>query len=418
MALLKLITMENALEELNRRFSQLRPGTERLSSSEAYGRFLAGPIRSKDPVPHFARSIMDGYAVRAAETEGSSETSPALFTSAGEVIMGEAPSFSLRPGETAYIPTGGMLPEGADAVVMVEYSEVRGDEIALMKPASPGMNVVPAGGDIPRNAPLFESGRRLDAPDIGVLAASGIEEVDVYRKPAMTLLSTGDEILGPEEELTPGKIRDINTYTIKIEAERMGYDVVRTAAITDDRTALEDAVRKAMTDSDVLFLSGGSSVGKKDYTPEVFNKMGNPGCFVHGIAFKPGKPTVLAEADGFPLIGLPGHPISSLTIFRILGKALLYRFNGATVPPVPWIDAVLSRNVHPAPGRDTYMPVILRKKGGERGFSIDHEPVYEAVPLSGGSSMITMLSRADGYILVSRETDGIREGEKVRVFQF
>ena len=421
MPLLKVVTLENALNELNRRFSSLRPGTEMVPASEAFGRFLSEPVMSRDPVPHFIRSTMDGYALRASETSGASETIPALMKSAGDVSMGEAPGFSLKPGEAAYVPTGGMLPEGADAVVMVEYSEVLGNEIAIMTPAFPGMNIVPVGRDIKQDEPLFDTGRRLDSPDIGVLAASGIKEVEVYRKPAMTLLSTGDEIMGPEDELRPGKIRDINTYTIKAEAERFGYRIVRTEVISDDRTALEAAVRKAMTDSDILFLSGGSSAGKKDFTTDVFNAMGDPGSFVHGIAFNPGKPTILADAGGFPLIGLPGHPISSLMVFRVIGRAMLYYLNGSKVPPVPWIEAVLSENVHASPGRDTYKPVYIRKLTDSSESSIvndKNEAEFAAVPVAGGSSMITTLSHADGYMVISRDSEGISAGKKIRVYQF
>jgi len=335
--------------------------------------------------------------------------------------MGEAPGFDLKPGQAAYVPTGGMIPEGADAVVMVEYTEAVGDEIAIMAPASPGQNIVPAGRDFAQGDQLFEAGRRLGAADIGVLAAAGILNVKVYRKPAMTLLSTGDEIMAPEEELRPGKIRDINTYTIRAEAENMGYKVVRSAVVGDDRSALERAVREAMETSDILFLSGGSSAGKKDYTTEIFNAMGEPGCFVHGLAFNPGKPTILAEAGGFPLIGLPGHPVSSLTVFRILGRALLYCLNGSLPPPPAWIDAVISENLHGSPGRDTYRPVSLKPLTQNTGIPSGREdsaPGYSAVPVPGGSSMITTLSQADGYIVVGRDSEGVPAGTKVRVYQF
>lgn len=412
MPLLKVVTLEKALNELNLRFSSLRPETEMLPVSEAFGRFLSSPLKSMDPVPHFIRSTMDGYALRASETSGASETIPALLKSAGEVAMGDVPGFVLKPGEAAYVPTGGMIPEGADAVVMVEYSEVLEDEIAIMTPASQGLHIVPVGRDIKQDEHLFDPGRRLDSADIGVLAAAGIKQVEVYQKPAMTLLSTGDEIIGPDEDVRPGKIRDINSYTIKAEAERLGFRVVLATVIGDDRKALEDAVRKAMADSDILFLSGGSSAGKKDYTTDVFNAMGKPGCFVHGIAFSPGKPTVLADAGGFPLIGLPGHPVSSLTVFRIIGKAMLYYLNGSVPPPSPWLEAVISENVHGSPGRDTYLPVGIKPLTGS------HDAEYSADPVSGGSSMITTLSRADGYILIGRDTEGITAGTKVRVFQF
>ena len=421
MPLLKVVTLDKALGELYSRFSSLRPETERIPVSEAFDRFLSAPVEPGNPVPHFPRSTMDGYALRASETTGASETIPSLLRSVGDVVMGKAPEFSLKPGETAYIPTGGMVPPGADAVVMVEYSEVLGNEIAIMAPASPGQNVVPVGRDIRENETLFNEGRRLNPADIGVLRAAGIKEVEVYRKPAMTLLSTGDEILGPEEKLIPGKIRDINTFTIKAEAERLGYKVVRSAVIADDRTALENAVREAMTESDILFLSGGSSAGKKDYTTEIFNALGEPGCFVHGMAFNPGKPTILAESSGFPLIGLPGHPVSSLMVFRIIGRAMLYYLNGSSLPPSPWIDAVVSENIHGSPGRDTYKPVTLKPLTGGLESSIingQNEAAYRAVPTAGGSSMITTLSHADGYIVISRDSEGISAGTKVRVYQF
>ncbi len=414
MPLLKVLTLENALSELCSRFSDIRPETEMIPVSEAFGRFPAAPVESRDPVPHFVRSTMDGYALRASETSGASETIPSLLKNAGDVAMGEEPGFSLRSGEAAYVPTGGMLPQGADAVVMVEYTEVLGNEIAVMAPASPGLHTVPVGRDIMAGETLFKPGRRLGSADIGVLAASGIGEVEVYKKPAVTILSTGDEILGPDEELRPGKIRDINTLTIRAEAERMGYRVIRSAVVPDDREALENAVREGMDASDILFLSGGSSAGKKDYTRDIFNAMGEPGCFIHGLAFSPGKPTILADSGGFPLIGLPGHPVSSLSVFRIIGRAMLYWLNGSEAPPIPWIDAVISENIHGSPGRDLYQPVVLKAPGSGNGASEDE---YTAEPVAGGSSMITTLSHADGYIIIGRDSEGITAGTKVRVYR-
>ncbi len=421
MPLLKVVTLDSAISELQSRFSRLRPGTEKIPARDASGRFLASSVESKDPVPHFTRSTMDGYALRAAETSGASDTIPSLLKYRGDVAMGEAPGFSLLPGETAYVPTGGMLPAGADAVVMVEYTEVLGGDIAIMSPASPGLHTVPVGRDIKEREVLFNAGRRLGPADIGVLAAAGIREVEVYRKPSMTLLSTGDEILGPEEELRPGKIRDINSHTIKAEALQMGYSVVRAEVIPDDREALEKAVRSGIAESDILFLSGGSSAGKKDYTTDIFNAMGGEGCFVHGLAFSPGKPTILADSRGFPLIGLPGHPVSSLAVFRIIGRAMLYLLNGSAVPPIPWVEAVLSENIHGSPGRDLYTPVTLT--GVEEVPGTGHlfeggDSLFTAVPVAGGSSMITTLSRADGYIMISRDSEGVSAGTRVRVYQF
>ena len=420
MPLLKVVTLDKAFMEISRRFSNLRPEIETVPSSDAFGRFLAAPVFSSDPVPHFARSTMDGYAVKASDTFGASETIPSLLKLIGEVEMGRVPDFEIASGETAYIPTGGMIPEGADAVIMVEYSEAMNNEIALLVPAAPGLNILPSGHDIKAGELLFNSGRRLGPPDLGALSAAGIMEVPVFKKPSMALISTGSEIDPPGSELVPARIRDINSITIKAEAERMGYSVVSSAVVKDDRKALEEAVRRGIEESDVLFLSGGSSAGNRDFTLEVFNLMGDPGGFVHGIAFNPGKPTILADAGGLPLVGLPGHPVSSFMVFRLIGRYLLHLFNGADVPPLPWVKALLTENVHGSPGRDTYKPVYLRgmtEKEGSSGGLPAGPPEYEAVPVGGGSGMITTLTRADGYMVISRDSEGMKAGSIVRVYR-
>ncbi len=409
MPLLKVVTVDTALELINTHFKANPGKTENIAVYKSSGRIVAENIYSADPVPHFAKSTMDGYAVIAAETSGASETIPIIMKIAGEVSMGKAPDFKISSGTAAYIPTGGMMPEGADAVVMIEYSEQIGDEIAFSVPAVKGMNVVPVGRDISVGELLFEAGRQIDSADIGVLSASGITDIKVYKKPSAVIISTGDEITASDTVLVPAKIRDINSHTLRAEAEKIGFDVVSAEVVSDDKLLLEKAIREAMTSSDVVFLSGGSSAGNKDFTMEIFDKIGEPGCFVHGIAFNPGKPTILASAGGFPLVGLPGHPVSALMVFKIIGKHLFYLLCNALAPVEPWVEAVLTENIHGSPGRDTYKPVFLLKNSDNN---------FEATPVGGGSSMITTLSRAYGYIEISRDTEGLSSGIPVRVYRF
>ncbi len=328
----------------------------------------------------------------------------------GSVHMGEVPEISIGPGEAAYIPTGGMLPSGADAVVMVENSEIFGDgEVALLSPVSPGRNVTRAGEDVRRGQLLLSRGRKLRPQDIGVLASCGVRDIEVYKPWRIAVISTGDELIGPEETLIEGKTRDINTYSIAAAAGENGFTVSTKEVIRDDPELFRESITRAMEISDVVVLSGGSSQGDKDYTARIMNEITGGGVFTHGIALKPGKPTVLAldKSSGTLLAGLPGHPQAALLVFEILITGAYRRLTGQPEPLE--ISAVISENVPAAGGRSTCVFVRLVRNGTEG---------YTAVPVPGGSALMTTLCKADGYVLTGINKEGLKEGEKVSVRLF
>lgn len=407
--MLKVATLDEVRQELLSRFGHLKTETEWLPLASCAGRCLADDAAALDQVPPFSRSSKDGYAVRAGETGGISDTLPGLFRLKPDVEMGKGYEETVEAGEAAYVPTGGMIPAGADAVVMVEYAELLGDgEVALMRPAAPGENILPAGHDARTGEIIMPRGRRLRPADLGALAACGYTDLEVYRKPRLALFSSGDELREPGESLGPGQIRDINLITVAAEAEQLGFEVITGGIIPDDEEIYTATLGEAMKISDLAAVSGGSSAGKKDYTSRVFDALGKPGTFIHGIAFNPGKPTVLGEAEGFPLVGLPGHPVSAYLVFRILGPLFLSLFHGMEPAPAPAVTARLEENLHAAPGRDTYKPVFLTS-GGEG---------WLARPVPGDSGMITVLSRAQGYIHIPRNSEGLSRGSLVEVFLF
>jgi len=406
--LLRVVTIDEASRELEERFSNLPLTTETVPLLEGFGRYLAAPVISHGAVPPFSRSTKDGYAVRAVETAGAGETMPALFALLPAVEMGKGYDHEIGPGQAAYVPTGGMIPPGADGVVMIEYSEdLNVNEIALSRPCALGENIIFQGQDMKQDQEILSSGHRLTASDLGAVAACGNDTVVVYKRPRLALFSSGDELRLTGEELGPGCIRDINTVTVAAEAVKMGFDVVKTAILKDDPGVFLSALEEAREEADIIIVSGGSSAGKKDYTSSTFDAMGGEGTFVHGIAFNPGKPTILANCDGFPLVGLPGHPVSAWMVFRIIGAAFIRLFHRTGESLAPQIEASLGENLHAAPGRDTFKPVMITKQpGGE----------YEARPVPGDSGMITLLSQAQGYIHIPRGTEGIIKGTLCRVY--
>ncbi|MGO9414483.1 MAG: molybdopterin molybdotransferase MoeA, partial [Syntrophobacteraceae bacterium] len=287
---------------------------EPVSLSLACGRRLASDITAAEPAPHFARATMDGYAVRARDTFGASESLPALLERSGEVVMGEAPGLAVGPGKAVEVPTGGMIPDGADAVVMVEYtSMLDATTIEITRPVAPGENVLKAGDDIALGETLFRRGAMLRPQDVGVLAALGIVEVEVFRVPLVALISTGDEIVPVETRLLgPGKVRDINSLSLAAQIKSVGARIGVQARVSDRLDDLVSTCQAALIDHDVIVLSGGSSVGVRDYTTQVLAALPESELLVHGVAIRPGKPTIFGRAGGVLFWGLPGQPVSAL----------------------------------------------------------------------------------------------------------
>jgi molybdopterin molybdotransferase len=409
MKLLRVDTLEEARDKLRGVFAGRAPETEMVRAADALGRTLAGDVVSGEAVPSFYRSSVDGYAVRSADTAGASESIPAFLEMIGEIPVGTAAGKAIGSGQCMYVPTGGMVPEGADAVVMVEYCEpFDADHVAVYEAVPFGGSVVVPGEDVKEGQLLLARGSVISPAGIGALAAAGIGEVPVYQPWRVSILSTGDELVMPGRRPGPGQVRDINSAALAASAAKAGFQVIRTRLLADDEALLEAAVREAMADSDLVLVSGGSSQGKKDVTCEVLDRVSGGGVFTHGLAIKPGKPTILGfdSESGALLMGLPGHPVAALTVFGLLAFWLWRELTGQREE---WpAMARMRTNLASAPGKLTCVPVRLYR--GADG--------YEAEPVLGKSGLITTMSQADGYVKVEMNREGLKRGEWVEIHRF
>jgi molybdopterin molybdotransferase len=380
---------------------------ETVPTAEALGRVTACALRSPMALPAFARSSKDGYAVRAADTLGASESLPAYLGVVGEVPMGQAATVEVGPGQAAIVHTGGMIPPGSDGVVMVERTQRLDDEnIEVLKPVAVGENVINVGEDILQGDDILPAGHVLRPQDLGGLLAVGLIEITVARRPRVALIATGDEVIPPSQALGPGQVRDINTYTLSALVQRAGGESWSLGIIPDRFEALKAAAAQGLEEADVVIMSAGSSVSVRDMTGDVINQLGAPGVLVHGISFRPGKPTVLAVCDGKPVFGLPGNPVSVMVVFDLLVTPTLWRWQGLAHPPEPrTLKARLARNVASVAGREDRVPVRLE----ERDDGLWADPVF------GQSNLIFTLVKADGAIKVSLDETGLSAGEWVEV---
>ena len=410
---LKVKTAEEVLSILDR-FAPLP--SETVSLSRAHGRSLAADIHAGEAVPHFARASMDGYAVRARDTFGASETLPALLETGGEVLMGTAPREVVSSGQAIEIPTGGMLPQGADAVVMVEYTSLLDNTtLEVSRSVAPGENVLQPGDDIAMGETLFPKGWLLRPQDIGVLAALGIVTVEVFRAPKVAVISTGDEIVPVRTHpLPPGKVRDINSFSLAALIESAGAEIGICETLSDRLDELVSVCRKALLDHDMIVLSGGSSVGARDYTIRVLERLPDSELLVHGVAIRPGKPTILGRTGGKMFWGLPGQPASALITCQAFVLPGIARLQGlapasSAARMARAVPAVINRQIPSVHGRTDYFPVILSPGTDGR---------KEATPVFGKSGAISILARADGYIIVPEHVEGLDLGAEVQVFPF
>lgn len=376
---------------------------------EGVGRVLAQPVLSPEDIPPFKRSTMDGFAVRARDTFGASESIPGLLTVAGKIVMGEPASKPLQSGECFEILTGGMLPPNADAVVMQEYTRiVDGSNIELTKSVAPGENVALKGEDFPAGTMVLPKGRRLRPQDLGLLSAIGRANIPVYRKPGVAIISTGDELVSVDETPGPGKIRDINAYALWGAVIESGAIPLYLGIVSDSKDDLYEKCADGLRHADIVLVSGGSSVGMRDFTASVFESLPGSEILIHGISVSPGKPTILARYGSRALWGLPGHPVSSLVVFWLFVRPLIQKMAGfEPVERFPQaVQAKLSRNVPSAQGREDYIRVKLQK--AENGLT--------ATPLFGKSGLISNLSRADGIIRIDLNTEGLNRDSIVDVY--
>jgi len=399
-------TPPDALALFNAHF-QPTPQAERVPIHAALDRILAEPLVSPQDLPNFRRSTMDGYAVFAEDTYGASSTLPAFLTVIGEVPMGAASHISLGVGEAALVHTGGMVPDGANAVVMVENTQrVDADSIEIMKPVADGENVIQIGEDIRSGDQVLGPGRQLRPQDIGGLVALGITQVAVTIPPRVAIISTGDEVVPPDQPMAPGQVRDINSYTLAALVTRAGGEPIRYGIVPDDRQALEDAAAKAHAEADMVVMSAGSSVSYRDMSVDVIDGLGEPGVLAHGLSVRPGKPTILAVADGVPVFGLPGNPVSAMVIFDLVVTPTIRSMLGVADQVRQQVQARLDRNIASVSGREDYVQVRLEERDGERW----------AVPVFGKSNLIYTLVNAEGTIKISLDSNGIRAGEPVTVY--
>lgn len=407
MELLKVDSLEKALEKLIDKSVGIKPETEKIKIEKALGRILAEDIRSGENIPGFRRSTMDGYAVVAADTNGAGESMPVFLEIAGNVEMGEDTMLILEEGQCAYVPTGAMIPEGATAVVMEEYCEKFSEtQTAVYQSAAEGTHIVRPDEDIVLGETILRRGRKIRPQDMGLLASVGHTEIEVYKPWNCYLISTGDELIAPEEPSQKGKVRDVNTYGLIGMAVSFGFEVKGFERIADEEGLLEEAVERGKRVADVVIVSGGSSKGRKDATAKVLDKLSSSGVFTHGIAVKPGKPTILAvdELNGSILVGLPGHPVAALIVFRQI-VAALWRYKTGAEEELSVI-AEIDTNLASSPGRKTFQLVKLTKT--ENGDI--------ATPILGKSGLIYTMTKADGYIIIDRNLEGLKAGEKVKVY--
>ena len=386
--------------------------TENLNLDTALGRILAEDIYSPVDLPPFSRSTVDGYAVRAADTAGASASMPTYFEVAGSIEMGVETELKLKSGEAAAIPTGGMLPEGADAVLMIEDTEkIEANTIESFKSLAAGENLVQKAEDIAAGELLFKKGHKLMARDIGALAGLGITEFKGAAKAKVSVISTGDELIPAEAEAKVGQIRDINSYSITSYLNKIGAAAKKVGIVEDEFESLKEAVKNEL-DQDLVLISGGSSVGIKDMTIDLLNSLGEPGVLLHGLAIKPGKPTILSIIEGTIVIGLPGHPASAWTVNNVLVAEIVRVLNGekeaaeigSSNNKYP-IKAELTRSLVSDKGREEYIPVKIFKKNGK----------LMAEPLLGKSSLITNLAYGDAVLKVPRTKEGKEKGEIVEL---
>lgn len=403
---LSLTPRDEAWRRLSHCIAEGPHATERVSLLNAQGRVLAQDVVSPADLPGFARSTMDGYAVSAADVFGASEALPALLTLAGEVHMGEDARVELARHSCIQVATGAMLPPGADAVVMVEVTEKLDDTtIAVLRAVAPGENVVAADEDVSRGEVVLTRGSMLREHDIAVLGGIGVLEIDVAVGPKVGIISTGDEIVSVTDVPLHGQVRDMNSYALYAAACAAGARPEILGIVRDDYDSLVKAMHEGLSDADMLIVSGGSSIGSRDFAREAIETLGKPGVLVHGVAIKPGKPTILAVADSKPVFGLPGHPVSCLNIFRLFVEPAIARWMG-TRPKRRELRARMQANVASAAGREEYVSVKLERRDGE----VWVHPVFAK------SAHISALVKADGLARVPAELEGIQKGDTVTVW--
>ncbi len=383
--------------------------TETVDLSRALDRALGEDLTAPNDIPGFARATMDGFAVQAASTFGASEGSPAYLEVVGAVQMGAPPEAPVGPGQAVRIATGGMMPPGADSVLMVEHTDTIDETtIEAHRSLAPGQNMVAGDEDVAAGKLLLPKGRCLRAQEIGLLAASGCPQVNVFRKPLVGIISTGDEVVPMETEPAPGQIRDINTHTLAALVQNTGAHPKIYGIVGDDYDDLLKTCRAALDDCDMVLISGGSSVGMRDLTCQALEALDQSRILVHGITIRPGKPTILAQCGKKAFWGLPGHVTSAMVVFMVIVRPFLEGIGGRTPKAAPPITARLSRNLASVQGRVDFVRVRITCEEGEQ----------VAHPILGQSGLIHTMVEADGLVSIDMNSEGLDRGSQVEVLLF
>ena len=401
------MTYDNAKKLL---FATLDPtplGSEKIPLLKAYNRILSEDIITKLDIPPFNRSTVDGYAVKADDTYESEENKPTTLKIIGTISVGEYPKIQIRKNSTVETVTGAPIPEGANAVVMVENTQKQENNLLIYRAVTPDENVMKKGTDLKKGDTVLMAGQLLGAPEIGVLAAIGVNYVNVLKIPVVSVFSTGAEITEPGKSLAPGKIYDINAYSLSAAVKESGGKPIYMGVIPDNEVALKNALQQALSTSDIIITSGGVSVGPKDYTPKIVDSLGKPGVIISGIAVKPGKPTTIAFIGNKPVFSLPGHPTSALLIFYLFVRPVIQYLSGNKVISEKIVKANLAVRLFSAKGRKTFVTVKLSR---------DKNQKILATPIqTGASGAITTLSKADGFIEIPANQQFIDSNEQVTV---
>lgn len=410
--LFKVLTLDEARAAITYHLPVKRAGAA-VPIIESLGCCLSSEVRAVDDVPAFDRSTVDGYAVKAKDTYGASDGMPSYIDVSGEVLIGQVPSGQVNAGQTWYIATGGMLPAGADAVVMVEYTEeLDSRTIGINRPVAPGENVIRRGEDIAAGDVALPAGHRIRPQDLGLLSSIGITEVEVTCTTRVGIISTGDELVDPGEKPSPGQIRDINSYVLYGAVAASGGEPRLYGIVPDDYEKMRDTLARALGENDMVLISGGSSVGARDVAFKVIDAAGRPGVLFHGISVKPGKPTAGAFIGSKPLFGLPGHPASALVVFELLVAPLLrdgaYPACAEEFALEFPVKAVVTRSLHSAAGREDFIRVKLSVKEGQ----------LFAEPVLGKSGLINTMIKADGLARIPSGKEGVEAGETVEIKLF
>jgi len=410
---LTLLPPNEARDLMLSHLSQPIPDSESISVVSSLNRILAEDILAPQPLPDFQRTTVDGYAVRASDTHGASVSLPAYLTLIGEVPMGDSPAFTLEQDQCALIHTGGMLPNGADAVVMLEYTQSAHDnEIEISRAVADGENVIRIGEDVAQGQLVLLKGTRIRPAEIGGLMALGIRSLRVARTVNVGLISTGDEVIDPSQTPRPGQVRDINSYTLSALVEKSGGVAKRYGIISDQFEALKEAAVEALSECDVVIITAGSSASTRDMTADVIRQLGEPGVLVHGINTRPGKPTILGVCHGKAVIGLPGNPVSALVNGYLFVVPVIEKLLDALPKPKATVQAELTVNLPSQAGREDWIPVKLLRPERSGAKSKDG---YQAEPIFGKSNLIFTLASADGLLRIPPDATGLSAGELVEV---